>query len=488
MMIPDATAQSTARLITTSNPNGSINSGEVLEMDVGRSAAIRTDWAIARVSVANPEVADVQVLDPGEVSTSALNEVLIVSNAVGKTDLILWGTNGELWVCEIHVDIDPEDLNKDLNALFPHCKISISRSEDVYFIQGIMQRSDQVENMHKFLEVSGINFVDMTNLAGLHQVKIHVRVAEVNRKAIKRMTINALYGSSDFVGASMTGSASGGSLNPFSIAHAAGIPFAEGIKVPFIADASNSPVTTLFAGFPRADLAFFIQALEENQYLQLLAEPTLVAMSGEEAKFLAGGEFPIPVANNSSGDNNTITIEFKEVGVRLAFRPEVLGDGTIRIHVDTEISEISDFGAIEAQGFNIPSIITRRVDTTLEMKSGQTFTMAGLLNHTTNVKNSKVPMLGDLPVIGTLFRSVSYQLGESELVILVTPSLVEPVSYNELPPLPGSEYVPPTDWELMGLGQIFHMEDSDNPDPDALTELKGPGAWDSHREEEKPAK
>ena len=452
------------RLITTSGITDSLDSGECLNMEIGRSAALQTEWIITRVSVADPAVADVDIMDP--------NEVLVVSKSMGTTDLILWGEDGELWTCEVHVDIDPTRLDKDLSELFPNCKISVSRSEDVYFIKGIMQTADQIANLHKFLEVSGINFVDMTSLAGLHQVQLQVRVAEVNRGAIKSMTINALRGSDSAIVGSAVGSSGGGSFNPFSLSQST-----TGGSTSIFGSAGNTPNTNLLVGLPRADLSFFVQALAENQYVNVLAEPTLVALSGEEANFLAGGEFPVPAQVDSNSDKVSIT--FKEVGVRLTFRPEVLGDGTIRLKVDTEVSEISDFGAIEANGFSIPSVVTRRVDTTLEMKSEQTFTMAGLLNQSATVRNSRIPLLGDLPVIGSLFRSVNYQLGQTELVIMVTPSLVEPQSYANKPILPGEEFMGPSDWELMGLGKMGQIETEN----DALGELKGPGAWDSHQEE-----
>lgn len=462
-----ASAQSSPRLITTKGTIDKVDSGDCIDMEIGRSAALQTDWNITDVSVADPAVADVDVLHP--------NEVVIVSKSMGTTDLILWGENGEIWTCEINVDIDPKRLNDDLSQLFPNSSLSISRSEDVYFVKGILQFADQVENLHKFFEVSGIKYVDMTKVAGLHQVQLKVRVAEVNRSRVRNMTMNALYGSDSFIGASLTGTASGGSFIPFAALHDVATT---GIG----ATASSSPLVNLFVGLPNTDLSFFIQALAENQYVSILAEPTLVALSGEEANFLAGGEFPVP--SSAGGNSDAIQIEFKEVGVRLTFRPEVLGDGTIRMNVDTEVSEISDFGAIEVQGFSIPSIVTRRVETTLEMKSEQTFTMAGLLNRATNVRNTRVPLLGDLPVIGALFRSVSYQLGETELVIMVTPSLVEPMSYANQPVLPGERFVAPDDWELMTLGKIGYTEGGpDSPDADSLSELKGPGAWDSHQEE-----
>jgi pilus assembly protein CpaC len=173
-----------------------------------------------------------------------------------------------------------------------------------------------------------------------------------------------------------------------------------------------------------------------------------VALSGEEASFLAGGEFPIPIVQSSGGaggSSNAVTIQYKEYGVRVTFRPVVLGDGTIRLNTAPEVSNLSDVGAVVISGFRVPALITRKAETTLELNSGQTFAMAGLLQNTTEAQNSRVPGLGDLPILGPLFRSVRYQKKETELIILVTASLVEPMSLAEVPPLPGFLHSDPND-------------------------------------------
>ena len=204
--------------------------------------------------------------------------------------------------------------------------------------------------------------------------------------------------------------------------------------------------------------------------LYKIACDTLVALSGEKASFLAGGEFPIPVVQGSIGGGSTsISIEYKEFGVRLDFLPTVLGDNTIRLFVSPEVSQLSARGAVVIQGFQIPAVTTRRAETTLELKSGQTFAMAGLLQEANESVNSRVPGLGDLPVLGALFRSVRYEKRETELLVLVSASLVEPVSTVSDPKLPGDDHVPPNDWELYGMGMI-------EGEP-ALKELKGPGSW-----------
>jgi Flp pilus assembly secretin CpaC len=261
---------------------------------------------------------------------------------------------------------------------------------------------------------------------------------------------------------------------------------APSVPFTFNADVAVSPLVTLFGGFPRFDLEIFLQALAENQYLRILAEPNLTALSGEEASFLAGGEFPIPVVQGGLGGGTTsITIEYKEFGVRLAFRPVVLGDGGIRLRVATEMSELSDIGAVEIQGFRVPAVITRRAETTLEMNSGQTFGMAGLIQQGVQANSSRLPWLGDLPVLGALFRSVRYEHGETELLVLVTAALVDPLSVAASDiPTPGALHCLPNDWELYAEGRIEGRAPSKvSPSHSAwlrelgLDQLRGPGAW-----------
>lgn len=478
---PIASAQSGPRIIAPGEPRVI---GETLNMEIGTSVLIQTPWNIKGLYVANERTANVTTLP------DTLTDVLVIANALGKTSLIVRGEGGQIWSTEIVVAVDLDQLNSELATLFPLTDVAVTKANGTHFATGTLANANQVRQLSEFMAVSSLNYVDMTKLAGVQQVQLKVRVAEVNRVAIKRMGINALHTGDSFFGASLTGSASGGAFNPVSIGPAGGAIAGNNIPFIFTNDVGVSPFATLLAGFPGSDLEFFIQALAENQYLQILAEPTLVALSGEEASFLAGGEFPIPVVQGSgAGGGTSISIDYKEFGVRLGFRPIVMGNGIIRLHVSPEVSDLSDIGAVEIQGFRIPAILTRRATTTLELRSGQTFAMAGLLLENTNARNSRVPLLGDLPILGSLFRSVSYQRGQSELVVLVTATLVEPLSHANNRTLPGEDAVQPNDWEIYMLGQIegtpeadeeLHEEGEHHGDDDdvaSLGKLKGPGAW-----------
>jgi pilus assembly protein CpaC len=195
-------------------------------------------------------------------------------------------------------------------------------------------------------------------------------------------------------------------------------------------------------------MQLFVQALAENGLLRVLAEPNLVALNGQQATFLAGGEVPIPITTE-----DTIKVEFKEFGVRLNFTPAIVSEELIRIQVQPEISEPDYSNSVTVSGTTIPSFTTRRVSTTVELGSGQTFAIGGLLSETTRSVIRRVPGLGEVPVLGSLFRSVNYQTHESELVVLVTPELVEPVSTDQVTSVPGGHYIAPNDLELYLLGK-----------------------------------
>jgi pilus assembly protein CpaC len=324
-----------------------------------------------------------------------------------------------------------------------------------------------------------VKHVDMTRVEGVHQVLLQVRVAEVSRNALRALDINSFFAGDKYFGSVQTGG-----FNPVDIGVPDGAPVGRHLPFEFLSDSGATSAATLFMGFPRADLQIVIRALEENRFLRILAEPNLVALSGEEASFLAGGEFPIPVVQSGTGVGQSISIEFREFGVSLRFRPHVLGENLIRLRVAPEVTDLSDIGSVEIEGFRIPGIQTRRAETTLELRSGQSFGMAGLLNQRSEARNTKIPLLGDLPVLGPLFRSVRYERGETELVVLVTASLVEPQSLATVPPLPGTLHVMPNDWELFAKGQIEGAQppmlapaDQKHLQQLGLDRLKGPGAW-----------
>jgi len=462
---------------TAGQSDSTVEQGEVVTVNLGQSRVIRAPWPVKRVSVTEPKVADVRTL--------SADRVLLLGKSVGSTDLVMWNEDEEYWQATVRVRVDRTRLRDELMGLLPGSDLDIQQSEDVVVVRGKLARAEQAQMLRNYFASAELTYVDMTSLAGVQQVQIQVRVAEVSRTAIRSLGVNLFGTGSDFFGGVTVGPDGGGAFNPISIGAPAGAP-ANVSSVPFsvLNDTAVGSSVTLFGGFPSAGLEFFLQALAENQYLRLLAEPKLVALSGEEASFLVGGEFPIPVVQGGLAGSTSISVEYKEFGVRLRFRPVVLGDGTIRLFVAPEVSSLTDFGAVNLAGFSIPAITTRRAQTTVELKSGQTFGMAGLIQRTDDGRSSRVPGLGDVPVLGALFRSVRYVKGETELVVLVTASLVEPVSLAGPGPVPGELHEEPDCWDLYCMAQIESSKPAQlSPEQAAwleesgLNRLKGPGAW-----------
>jgi pilus assembly protein CpaC len=437
----------------------------VIPLYPGEARLIDAPWPVARVSVANPEIADVDVVNP--------QQVQLIGIAPGVTNLILWSKDERTWRARVEVEPDLSKLQGQLQKVLPRSELEVTQVGDVIVVKGTLPLAEQAVQLRQFLETSKLNHLDLTRIAGSQQVQLKVRIAEVSRNALKQLNVNMFYAGERWFGGNQLGS----SASPFT--QVGGVFPGDPVSIP--------PTAQLFAGFPNSDLLVFIQALAENQYLRLLAEPTLVAYSGEEARFLVGGEVPIPISDLGEG-TTSISIEYREYGVRLRFRPTVTGEGGIRLVVEPEVSELTDVGSIEILGSRIPALLTRRVTTTMELKSGQTFAMAGLLNQSTNARKSRIPGLGDLPIIGTLFRSVRYSTAETELVILVTASLVEPQSEPfDTIPYPGVTFVRPNDWEVYIDNSIEGKQPRQIAPVRAarlkelgLDKLNGPGAWASY--------
>jgi pilus assembly protein CpaC len=450
-----------------------------VSLPVGRSRVIEPGWKISEVAVAEEDIADVRVVNPGR--------LMIIGKAVGATDVSLWGPDGQRWEARISVHVDLEDLKRTLEGFLPEANLDLKQSEDVLIVSGLLRRAEHADNLRRFLDAAEVKYVDMTRLAGLEQVMIKVRVAEAKRVAIRALGSNWVHSGDSFFG----GSTIGGNPNSIDIGVPAGQPAQDNLGFEFLQSASVGDAVTLFGGFPGIDFELFIEALEDNQYLRTLAEPTLVAMSGEKASFLAGGEFPIPIASAGAGGATQITIEWKEFGVRLNFLPTVLGDGTIRLQVAPEVSDLSDVGAVEIEGFRIPSLLTRKAATTLRMRSGQTFAMAGLMDRRVAARAQKVPGLGNIPILGRLFSSIRYEQGDTELLVLATVELVEPMDTQTELPMPGDTHSVPDSWELYAEGKI-HGDAPEGQTPavwareKGLDRLSGPGAWATHDQDRVP--
>lgn len=430
---------------------------KLLRVTVDGLVRVEVDTPIDRAELADPEVADIRVTSP--------NQFVVVGKTVGATRLLLHMQDE---IRSFHILVEPnlvvlEDLIKSIS---PMSKV------EIHSINGTIALSGQVSDAQsatRIMELAkayqGGDIVNHLNVAGDQQTLLRVVVAEVNRKSMRSLGINWAIGGSrlsrDFFLANNLGQ-----LNPTAFT-SSGLPDLRQGQITYsVAPNTNGILSNLTFGFPRAELQFFMNALRENGLARVLAEPNLVAISGQTATFLAGGEVPIPVTQGGA-TAGAIVIEYKEFGIRLAFTPTALGQQKMRIHVMTEISDaIPDSRQIA----NLPvfTFTTRRVESTVECGSGQTFAIAGLLDERVNALASKIPGLGDLPVLGTLFSSVDYQSEKTELVVLVTPILVEPLEPDQVPAPPGSLMTHPNDLELFGLqmleGAPRNREASDAPE------------------------
>ncbi|MGW8256844.1 MAG: type II and III secretion system protein family protein [Thermoguttaceae bacterium] len=302
--------------------------------------------------------------------------------------------------------------------------------------------------------------VNLIRVPGVHQVLLQVRVAELNRTALREIGADVL-GVNPNTGDIMGTNIAGTTVSAASVLGVGGL----------VSSAASEAVQTLPGGatafgiFPSGNLEIMLHALRQNSLLSIMAEPNLVAINGQKASSLAGGQFPVPVAQYSGPGASTVTIEWKDFGVLLNFVPYVLEDKTIRMTVAPEVSLIDETIGVQLyQGGTItPGLNTRRAATTVEMRQGQTLAIAGLLQVQLDATTNRIPGLGDLPYIGPLFSNNSHKRIEKELLVLVTPYLASPMNSNQVPSLPGADIKDPTDWEMYLKGQIIGRSDRDRP-------------------------
>ena len=453
---------------------------ESVTITTGQSTLISLGERIERVVVVDDRIADAEPVDA--------DEVLLIGRAPGTTDVVFRLESGDTVCRRLEVGFNAEALEMQLRRLFG-VYLSIEEVGGTIALRGVMPDLETAGLVAAFMDDIEINWIDLSRIPGVRQVQLRVRIAEASRSALRQLAFGGVIGGSNFFGGVQS---PGGSAFQSAGISPAAAGAATGAEFDLAKAKTVSSATTLFAGVPGADLEIFLEALDENRYVRMLAEPNLVASSGEEATFLVGGEFPIPITQGGGlGGGQAVTIEYKEYGVRLVFRPEVLGDGLIRLEVAPEVSELSELGAVDLNGYKVPGVTTRRSSTTVELGSGQSFALAGLIRTFEQGKVSRIPLLGDIPLLGTLFRSVRYQKDQTELVVIVTAELVEPLDNGRELPVPGDLHVTPDDWELFVEGRVDGKIEFGSPlarlDALGLDGLVGPGAWRRPDEERKPA-
>jgi pilus assembly protein CpaC len=433
-------ALSTTAMTTVSAQTLKIMEGaptSALNVPMNRAVVVESDAPFAEISIANPGIADIQTLSD--------KTIYVLGKAPGRTTMTILGVDGSL-IANVEVQVAPDvaEFKERLRQILPGETIEVRTANDGIVLSGTVSSTAKLDRALDLAERYAPERVsNLMNVGGTQQVMLKVRFAEMQRSVAKNL--------SSSVGINSTDSKVGGALGT-------GI-LTEGNNINNLFDGdsatnvvSANPAEGRFSlGFSAGSLEFavLLEALESKGMVRTLAEPNLTALSGQEAKFLAGGEYPIPVA----GGDNAITIEYKPFGVELSFTPVVIDEDIINLQIKAAVSSIDNSVTLEAGGFTINAFKRRETSTTVEMRDGESFAIAGLLQDDFRDLNGQVPWLGDVPVLGALFRSSEYQRSQSELVIIVTPHLVTPTRGEALA-LPTDRVRIPTERELFLFGNV----------------------------------
>jgi pilus assembly protein CpaC len=411
---------------------------QVVRLKAGHSKVLRTAFVLTRISVADPDIADLILISEREIYINGL--------APGVTNVTMWG-KGRFTSATVTVEADLTLLKEKLHQILPVEKIGVEAAGDSIVLSGEVSGPVAQETaLSLALPYAGgkkDKVVNLLHVGGVQQVMLAVRMAEINRAIAERIGVN-------FSGLGANGNFGVSQINSLASVSSLVRNFTQGTNW----TQGLSPNVTAIGGFTAANAlwTFFLDLLKQKNLGRLLAEPNLVTTSGQKASFLAGGEFPVPVPQSGVGGAATITIEYKKFGVQLEFTPTVLSDNKIGMKVHPLVSELDFTLGIQTGGFTVPGLRSREMSTQIEVKDGQTFAIAGLLQDTSRSIINKFPVLGDIPVLGALFRSVDYQKNETELVTLVTPSLVKPMAPGQAR-LPDDKFIEPNDVDTYLLGR-----------------------------------
>jgi len=410
-----------------SAPSGESEAPQTLHLLVGRSIVISSPTRIKRVSLADPTIAEAVVVSP--------TQVLVNGKAPGGVSLVLWDEADQSQAFEVSVDIDVLGLTQKIHEVFPAEDVHIETSKDVVMLSGKISSGAVADKILEVVKNATPKVISMMQVPPVQtgQILLQVRFAEIDRAALSQLGINLFStGAGKTVGNLSTGQFGG--VAPPDITDIFGVKGPPISNEVFSDEQKLSDVLNLFLFNPSIHLGAVVKALQSKNLLQILAEPNLLTESGKEASFLAGGEFPFPVLQSSaSGGFAGITILFKEFGVRLNFTPTLTPDGLIHLKVKPEVSSLDFTQALTLQGFIIPALSTRRAESEMALSDGQSFAIAGLVDNRVTEVLSKVPGIGDIPILGKLFRSRSLNKSRSELLIVVTPRIVQPVSADKAP-------------------------------------------------------
>ncbi|BDG01206.1 type II and III secretion system protein family protein [Anaeromyxobacter oryzae] len=448
LLVATSAIAATPAAVPTLRIDRSVGAAAELALESGQNRLLVLSEEIGRVAVADPSVADLKVVTP--------TQLLLTARSAGTTDLTLWNRNNDPLVISLQVTKSLEALRRQVKELFPGESIAVTGAGELVILSGEVSDVRVPERVVEVARLHARQVANLIKVAGNQQVQLEVRFAEVSRSGVRQIGVNLFHKSTNGeVIAGMTGRG----INPGDFLNTSQNPSIpgtgpRGLAAPGMPPDVNVPqfntgFSLFVSSFPEFPFSAMLSLLESNGLAKVLAEPTLVTLSGQQAKFLAGGELPIPLG----GSFGQISVEWKKFGILLEFTPTVIAGDTIHLDMAAEVSEIDQSLGVTIGGTTVPGLSTRHSETTIRLGDGQSFAIAGLLSDKVRSNVEQVPGLGSLPIIGALFRSSQYRRDETELLVVVTARLAKPVAPHQLPPLPSErELNNPNDLEFFLLG------------------------------------
>ena len=425
--------------------SGADVSGNRITLATGQVRVIHTTGPVTMVAAGQNDVVYIKTPSP--------TEIVLTAHRPGTTDFVLADDRGRVQTFQIIVSADVSGITDELRKVLPNVNVQASIANGTIVLSGRVPDARTADQIVQIATpyAGGAKLVNLLEISGGQQVMLQVRFAEVSKTVTSALGVN--FGMTNAEGTGFGANTIGG-IQPIGLANTNAAP--TNVAQLGVPTAQNAGVTQWGVGVTR-EVAFevFVAALRQNNLLRVLAEPNLTVLSGSTASFMAGGEYPYPVPQNSGTSGSaTITLDYKPYGVRLNFMPVVLGDGRIRLHVQPEVSDLDYTNVVNLNGFVIPGLTKRNADTTVELAEGQTLSLAGLLNARVTGNNQATPLLSDIPILGALFRSVRYVREETELVVLVTPHLVEGMNPDQVPAFTGEHWRNPNEAQILLRGDL----------------------------------
>ncbi len=427
-----------------------------LNVEVGKAVLVDCAQPIQHVALGADDIAEAEAISP--------TEIMIRGKGPGATSLILWDIHGGRQFFNVTVRPNAgltgdnlDNIRRELRTELPGQTIKVSYANNAVFLRGTVKDLTSSARAVQIASTAGkvVNLMDVSVPTADPQILLKVRFASVDRSLARDLGVNLF----DLGLGNALGGVSAGQFSPPTIGSTSGSSSGSGVTGT-VGSASFSQEGSIFAFFPGLNVGADIHALITKNIVQVLAEPNLLATDGKEASFLAGGEFPYPVVSGTSGGTAAVSIEFKEYGIRLNFIPTITPRGTIRLQVAPEVSALDYTNEVEISGFEVPGLTTRRVNTEVELGDGQTFIIGGLLDKSLTNTFSKIPFLGDIPILGKLFQSQTKTKNDTELIVLVTPEIVTPTAAGT--PTPDLKY--PDQFMPPNSNIPMHQADGKNAD------------------------